>query len=295
MYDICCVGHITSDRVINAHTVMDMPGGTALYFSCAVSRLDLNYLLVTGLAETEMRYVIALRDKGIRVQVQPSAHTVYFENIYSENQDHRTQNVLQKADPFTIEQVRDVKAKIFHLGPLLADDISLQFIQSLAGRGRISLDVQGYLRKVENRKVITADWPEKQEALQYVDILKADIAELQALTGCDDVPTGTRILAHWGVKEVIVTNGSQGSLIYSDGLFYTIPAYTPTQVVDATGCGDTYMAGYLYKRVKGADIQEAAEFAAAMSGLKTATPGPFTGTEEDVNLFLSTQKWRMNS
>lgn len=294
MYDICCVGHITSDRVINAHTVMDMPGGTALYFSSAVSRLELNYLLITGLAETEMRYVTTLRDMGIRVQLQPSVYTVYFENIYAENQDHRTQNVLQKADPFTIDQVQDVNAKIFHLGPLLADDMSLQFIQSVARRGRISLDVQGYLRKVENRKVITADWPDKQEALQYVDILKADISELQALTGCDDVPAGARILAHWGVKEVVITDGSHGSLIYSDGEFYNIPAYTPTKVVDATGCGDTYMAGYLYKRVKDIGMQEAAEFAAAMSGLKTTTPGPFTGTEEDVNLFLSTQKWCMN-
>lgn len=293
MYDICCIGHITSDRVINTHSVMDMPGGTALYFSSAVSRLELDYLLVTGLAETEMRYVTALRDKGIRVQVQPSARTVYFENIYSENQDHRTQNVLQKADSFTIEQVEDVNAKIFHLGPLLADDISLQFIRSLAGRGLISLDVQGYLRKVENRKVTTTDWPDKQEALQHIDILKADIAELQALTACQDVPTGARILAHWGVKEVVITDGSQGSLIYSDGLFYTIPAYAPTKVVDATGCGDTYMAGYLYKRVKDAGIQEAAEFAAAMSGLKTATLGPFTGTEEDVKLFLAAQKLRM--
>jgi sugar/nucleoside kinase (ribokinase family) len=292
MYDICCIGHITSDRVINTHTVMDMPGGTALYFSFAVSRLELSYLLVTGLAETEMRYVTTLRDKGIQVQVQPSARTVYFENIYSENQDHRTQNVLQKADPFTIEQVQDISAKIFHLGPLLADDISLQFIQSLAGRGRISLDVQGYLRKVENRKVTTADWPDKQEALQYVDILKADVSELQALTACDDVHTAARILTHWGVKEVVITDGSHGSLIYSDGQFYTIPAYSPTSVVDATGCGDTYMAGYLYKRVKGAGIQEAAEFAAAMSGLKTATPGPFTGTEENVELFLAAQKLR---
>jgi len=272
---------------------MDMPGGTALYFSCAVSQLDLNYLLVTSLAESEIRYVTTLRDKGIEVQVQPSAHTVYFENIYSANQDHRTQNVLQKADPFTVEQVSSVNAKIFHLGPLLADDISLQFIQNLAGRGRISLDVQGYLRKVENRKVTTADWPDKQQALQYVDIVKADFAELQALTACDDVHTGARILAHWGVKEIVITNGSQGSLIYNDGEFYNIPAYVPMEVVDATGCGDTYMAGYLYKRVKGAAIHEAAEFAAAMSGLKTATTWPFTGTEADVNLFLSTQKWRM--
>jgi len=292
MYDICCIGHITSDRVINTHTVMDMPGGTALFFSCAVSKLELDYLLVTGLAEAEMRYVNSLHEQGIEIKVQPSAHTVYFENIYSGNQDHRTQNVLQKADAFTIRQVQDIQARIFHLGPLLADDISLEVIKSLAGKGRISLDVQGYLRRVENRKVITTDWPEKQEALQYADIVKADIAELQTLTQCEDVPTAARILAHWGVKEVVVTNGSQGSLIFNNGQFYNIPAYTPAEVIDATGCGDTYMAGYLYKRVKGADIQEAAEFAAAMSGLKTASPGPFTGTEEDVDLFLATQKWR---
>jgi sugar/nucleoside kinase (ribokinase family) len=295
MYDICCIGHITSDRIINTHTVMDMPGGTALYFSCAVSRLDINYLLVTAIAEAEIRYVNALREKGIEVQVQPSAHTVFFENIYSENQDHRTQNVLQKADPFAIEQVKNVDAKIFHLGPLLADDISVEFIKSLAGRGKISLDVQGYLRKVENRKVSATGWDDKLEALAYIDILKADVAELKALTGCDDVHTGTRMLAHWGVKEIIITNGSQGSLIYSEGRFYVIPAFAPAHVIDATGCGDTYMAGYLYQRVKGTDIQNAAEFAAAMSGLKTATPGPFTGTEGDVKLFLESKKYRLNN
>lgn len=294
MYDICCIGHITSDRVMTQHTIINMPGGTALYFSCAVSMLDLNYLLVTGLAETEMRYVTALREKGIEVKARPSAHTVYFENIYSENHDHRTQNVLQKADPFTIEQVQNIDAGIFHLGPLLADDISTQFIKSLGGRGRISLDVQGYLRRVENREVKTTGWPDKLEALQYIDILKADVAELSALTDCNDVHTGARMLAHWGVKEVIITNGSQGSLIYSGGKFYVIPAYAPSHVVDATGCGDTYMAGYLYRRIKDDGIQQAAEFAAAMSGLKTATPGPFTGTEDDVKLFLESKKYRLD-
>lgn len=295
MYDICCIGHITSDRIINTQTILDMPGGTALYFSCAVSRLDINYLLITAIAETEMRYVDGLREKSIKVLVQPSKHTVYFENIYSENQDHRTQNVLQKADPFAVEQTRDIDAKIFHLGPLLADDISVEFIKSLAGRGKISLDVQGYLRKVENRKVSATGWDDKLEALTYIDILKADVAELKALTACDDVHTGVRMLAHWGVKEIIITNGSQGSLIYCEGRFYVIPAYAPNHVIDATGCGDTYMAGYLYQRVKGGDIQTAGEFAAAMSGLKTATTGPFTGTVEDVKLFLESKRYRLNN
>lgn len=64
--------------------------------------------------------------------------------------------------------------------------------------------------------------------------------------------------------------------------FYRIPAYKPQQVVDATGCGDTYTIGYLYRRVSGASIEEAGRFAAAMSTLKIEKSGPFCGNKEDV-------------
>lgn len=286
MYNICCIGHITSDKVVNAQTVMYMPGGTALYFSCAMSKLNMSYLLVTALAPADMHYVASLQNQGIPVIAYPSENTVNFENIYAANQDQRSQNVLQKADPFSIAQLETVDAEIFHLGPLLADDIPVELISYLAGKGTVSLDVQGYLRKVENKKVYATDWPGKKEALPFVDILKADIAELSALTDCENVHQGVRILNDWGVKEIVITNGSMGSLIYRDNEFYNIPAYAPPVIVDATGCGDTYMAGYLYQRSKGAGIQQSAGFAAAMAGLKTASAGPFTGTEADVNLFL---------
>jgi sugar/nucleoside kinase (ribokinase family) len=287
MIDICCVGHITSDKVVTTKTVKYMPGGTAFYFSHAIRNLNINYLLVTALATAEMHYVTDLQNEGIEVKVQPSGHTVYFENIYAENQDERTQNVLQKADAFTMEQLQNIEAKLFHLGPLLADDISAALIKNLAAKGRVSLDVQGYLRKVINNKVYAVDWPAKKEALQYVDILKADVAEMQALTGCKVVTDGAKLLADWGVKEVVITNGSHGSVIYNNDVFFDIPAYRPKITVDATGCGDTYMAGYLYQRIMGAGIQQSGEFAAAMAGLKTKTSGPFNGTEDDVMKFLT--------
>ncbi|HTI57397.1 PfkB family carbohydrate kinase [Mucilaginibacter sp.] len=282
MYDICCVGHITLDKVVTTRAELHMAGGTAFYFSSALQNLDANYLLITSVAESEMHYVDELREKGIEIWAYPSSHTVYFENIYAEDQDHRTQNVLQQADPFSIQQMNGVEAKIYHLGPLLADDISTDFIRSLAGKGKISLDAQGYLRKVENQKVYPVGWSEKQEALQYIDILKADEAEMAVLTGESGIKKGALILAGWGVKEIVITNGSMGSTIYSDGVFYNIPAYRPEVVEDATGCGDTYMAGYLYCRTKGMDIQQSGEFAAAMASLKMESPGPFTGTEQEI-------------
>ena len=53
-------------------------------------------------------------------------------------------------------------------------------------------------------------------------------------------------------------------------------------LADATGCGDTYMTGYLYKRAQGASIWEAGLFASAMSTIKLEHMGPFSGTEEDI-------------
>ena len=282
MYDLCCVGHLTSDKIVTPKTTIYMAGGTAFYFSYAVCSLDVKYLLMTALAEDDMQYVDRLRSKGLEIKVQPSTHTVFFENIYGDNPDVRTQNVLAKADPFTSEPLQHIEAQIFHLGPLLADDMSTEFIKAISKKGKISLDAQGYLRKVEDQKVRAVDWSDKIEALKYVDILKVDEAEMTVLTGYEKVSDGARLLADWGVKEVVVTNGSLGSTIYYEDVFYNIPAYRPQVVVDATGCGDTYMGGYLYQRVKGKGIQESGQFAAAIASLKMESPGPFRGTEEDV-------------
>jgi sugar/nucleoside kinase (ribokinase family) len=287
MVDICCVGHITSDKVVTTNATMYMPGGTAFYFSYPFATLDVNYLLVTAVAEQEIHYVTALRKRGIDVKVQQSVHTVCFENIYEENTDFRTQHVSQEADPFSLESLLEVDAKIYHLGPLLATDISLPVIKALSEKGRVSLDVQGYLRMVKDGKVFTADWPEKVQALAYVEILKADEAELRALTGIAEVRPAAELVASWGVKELVITNGSQGSLIYSNGIFYPIPAFQPKTLVDATGCGDTYMAGYLYQYIKGADEEQAGRFAAALATLKMESAGPFQGTLDDVLRLLA--------
>ena len=287
MVDICCIGHITKDKVITPAGVTYMSGGTSFYFSNAICQMDVRYDLVTALADSEMKVVDALRAKGIDIDVLPSKHTVYFENTYPENPDYRTQRVLQKADPFTEEYFSDIESGIFHLGPLLADDIPVGVIKTLAAKGKVSLDVQGYLREVRGENVFAIDWKDKMEALQYVSILKANEHEMAKITGQTDVHKAAKLLAEWGVKEVVITLGSMGSVIYCEERFYEIPAYIPSVVVDVTGSGDTYMAGYLYQRVKGATVQEAGEFAAAMATLKIGSSGPFTGNKDDVLALLS--------
>lgn len=284
MNKICCIGHITHDKIITPETEVDMPGGTSYYFAHAMYHLNggKDFQLVTSLAETDMQAVTDLRQLGINVSVVPSRHTVYFENKYGENQNNRTQRVLAKADPFTVESLKNLKASVFHLGSLLADDFSLQVIESLAERGEVSVDSQGYLREVRGEKVYAVDWKEKREALRHIDVLKVNEYEMEVLTGHNDAHDAALQLAEWGVKEVCVTLGNYGSVILEDNHFYDICAYPPLRVVDATGCGDTYSTGYLYMRSRGANPSEAGHFAAAMSTLKLEANGPFAQTEDDV-------------
>ena len=293
MHDLCCIGHITLDKIVTPKNTVHMAGGTAFYFSHAIKHFnDIDYTLITALAESEMKEVDRLRSEGIDVAVMPSKHSVYFENIYGENQDNRTQRVLAKADPFTIDYLKEVEAKIFHLGSLLADDFSLDVVKYMANKGFVSADSQGYLREVRDKNVYATDWVGKEEALKYIHFLKANELEMVALTGYSDVASAAKQLYTWGVKEVLITLGSLGSVIYDGQAFHKIPAYKPREVVDATGCGDTYMTGYLYQRAKGAGIEEAGCFAAAMSTIKIEASGPFSGTKEDVIRCMETAEQR---
>jgi sugar/nucleoside kinase (ribokinase family) len=285
MTDICCIGHITRDKIITPESTVYMAGGTSFYMSYGISRLPktVSYELVTKVGKGQLPEVEKMRQAGIDVCCYDSRHTVYFENKYGANSDNRTQRVLAKADPFTLEEMKPLEAKVFHLGSLLADDFSPEVVEYLSTKGRVSIDVQGYLREVVGEEVRAVEWKDKERILACTDILKLNEHEMEVITHSKNPRTVALQLADMGVKEVIITLGSYGSLIYSEGRFYEVPAYKPEVLVDATGCGDTYSTGYLWMRLQGADCEEAGRFAAAMCTLKLEHSGPFDKTIADIH------------
>ncbi len=285
MTDICCIGHITRDKIITPESTVYMAGGTSFYMSYGISRLPktVSYELVTKVGKGQFPEVEKLRQAGIDVRCYDSRHTVYFENKYGANSDNRTQRVLAKADPFTLEEMKPLEAKVFHLGSLLADDFSPEVVEYLSTKGRVSIDVQGYLREVVGEEVRAVDWKDKERILACTDILKLNEHEMEVITHSRNPRTVALQLADMGVKEVIITLGSYGSLIYCEGRFYEVPAYKPQVLVDATGCGDTYSTGYLWMRLQGASCEEAGRFAAAMCTLKLEHSGPFDKTLADIH------------
>ncbi len=283
-YDICSIGYITRDKIVTPDNTVYMAGGTAFYMTYGMSHLPrkVSYQLVTKVGDESREDIGKIRSLGFDTLCYPSRHTVFFENIYGVNSNDRRQRVRAKADPFTLEDVKNLNAKVFHLGSLLSDDFSPEVVEYLSTKGTISIDVQGYLREVVGEKVYAVDWKDKERVLHCTGILKLNESEMVAIAGSRDTHEVGQKLGAYGVKEVVMTLGSYGTVIYAGGYFYDIPAFKPRKVVDVTGCGDTFSTGYLWCRAQDMDIESSGRFAAAMCTLKLEHSGPFSGSIEDI-------------
>jgi sugar/nucleoside kinase (ribokinase family) len=285
MFDVCVIGHITKDKVSIEDEAKEMPGGSAYYFPMALRKLGARVCVVTKVGHEDEHLLYELIRNDIRLFYQFSPETTYFENIYRQDRDIRIQKVRSVAQPFSIEDIPGIPSRLYHLGPLTKKDVPLDILRHLSRRGRISMDIQGFMRKIEGDGVRSVDWEDKEEGLTYVNILKADETEAKILTGVDDIDEAAVRLSAYGIDEVVITSGSKGSLIYSKEGSCSIKPF-PAQHVDPTGCGDTYMAGYLYGRLRSFKVCESGRFAAATASLKLERRGPFQGSVRDVQRLL---------
>ncbi|MCR2832337.1 adenosine kinase [Parerythrobacter lacustris] len=78
-----------------------------------------------------------------------------------------------------------------------------------------------------------------------IDILFANHTELEALTGTDDFEAGIAAL-DGKVPTLVVTRSSEGAVAVSNGERAEVPAEPIDKVVDTTGAGDLFAAGFLY-------------------------------------------------
>jgi len=87
-----------------------------------------------------------------------------------------------------------------------------------------------------------------------IDLLFANEAEALQLTGRTDVDAALAELSA-RVQTLVVTCGPGGALAIERGERIAIPAAPVTKVVDTTGAGDLFAAGFLAARCKGASLE----------------------------------------
>jgi len=170
---------------------------------------------------------------------------------------------------------------------VIAGEVNLSLLKSLAVRGPVGLDVQGFVRVPEDGVLTFQQMPDIAEVLAHVTYLKVDRAEAELLTDKTDLRIAARQLAEYGPREVIITH-SKGITVYADEQIYEA-SFSPRSLDGRTGRGDTCFATYVGRRLSDTP-EDAARFAAGVTTLKQEIPGPWRGTVEDVEKLLSKER-----
>jgi sugar/nucleoside kinase (ribokinase family) len=103
-------------------------------------------------------------------------------------------------------------------------------------------------------------------AFAHLDYLLPNDEQVLGLTGTDDLASGCRALLERGVGCVAATCGGDGALVVDAAGAEEVPAFA-VEVVDTTGCGDAFSAGFLRGLSLGRGRREAAVLGCAAAGL----------------------------
>jgi sugar/nucleoside kinase (ribokinase family) len=125
--------------------------------------------------------------------------------------------------------------------------------------------------------VVTADldnlYEGVEELLASIDCLMSSREFPKRVTGIADIPTALRELhRRFGCRIVGATLGRDGVLAWDGAAFHHCPGFI-VDVVDTTGAGDIFHAGFAYALLAGLGLQEILEFSCAAAALNCTALG----------------------
>lgn len=269
---IVVIGPLTQDQIITSNSKTSVAGGASYFQSFVFEEFNMDYVVVANFNNLDL--IKDFPNLGNLIPIVGD-DTHYFINEYPErdNSDIRKQYtnfadipLLKNQLEFVLDDIFEIDA--FILNPLNRNDFPVETIDYLKTFNvPIYLSVQGFLR-LPDEKVDDKNYSIKLE--MYNDL--EDI--LNGVTGIFLDESEAKIVFDDGnynkydIDEIVITNGSDGSRIIVESDEIKIEAVEVDNIMDATGCGDTYMAAYILKRLLLDSPKEAGEFASLIASEK---------------------------
>lgn len=130
-----------------------------------------------------------------------------------------------------------------------------------------------------------------EQTLSKLYLITPNQTEAQTLTGIEVVDEASataaaKALTAKGVERVVITMGSQGSLLYEDGVSEIIPAHK-VSAVDTTAAGDVYNGALCAAIAEGMSLGDALRFATKAAAISVTRAGaqPSVPSREEVDNF----------
>ena len=239
MKPVGVVGNLARDLLPG---VAPRPGGGPVYAAQALRALARPGMLACKCAAADRPELLAkLAALGLPMRLIAGRSTATFGFEY--DGEERRLEVIALGDSWTADEAGGWVARALdrvewvHVAPLLRSDFPAETLERLARGRRLLLDGQGLVR-VPELGPLRLDDDFDPDLLRFVAMLKLSEEEAKVLVGEELEPSALMAL---GVREVVVTLGSRGSLVVAEGQAERVPATPIRGELDPTGAGDAFV------------------------------------------------------
>lgn len=262
MAKLAVAGNVAVDRIDGRPP---SPGGCPSFAAQTLRLLGRTGQILTRYAERDRGLfepvLAALGGLGVSVTTLPARSTNAFGFRYEG--ERRTMTVEGIGEPWSPADADALDGDVswVHVAPLLRSDFPAEALAALARGGRIvSYDGQGLVR-VPELGPLKVDAAFDPALLETVSVLKLAEDEAVVLAGTSFEEQHARRL---GVREILVTYGSEGCVLYLEGVDEHVPAAWKVHGVQTTGAGDVFTVAYAVFRSEGEEPRAAAERASEL-------------------------------
>ncbi|RLI23381.1 hypothetical protein DRO47_00720 [Candidatus Bathyarchaeota archaeon] len=297
-FDVICFGALNLDRLCRVDriaredeesTVIEVeeyPGGSAANTAVGLARLGLKVGYVGKVSRDREGEILvrSLKDEGVNIGGVVVSKTGRSGVVYG--YVDRSGNRALYVDPGVNSQLDfgeiDIEyvssTKFLHLSSFVGERAfraQLEVLKVLPERVKVSLDPGNiYARK---------GLESLSEMLDRCYVVMPSEFEVKLITGKRDIKEGAEKILSLGPSIVAVKLGSRGCYVTNGDESHFIGAFK-VKVVDTTGAGDAFNAGFLYGVLKGRGILEAGRLGNFVASRCITSRGARAGlpSEEDV-------------
>ena len=300
MKNICVIGSLNMDLVVNVDTMpkpgqtiigsnfKEVPGGKGANQAVAMARLNGNVSMIGKVGEDGFGQTLINSLKNDKVDTTYIQTSKGATGVALITVDKNAQNSIVVSPGANFEVKED--AIDHNIEAIKNSDIVVLQLETPLNTIKYALNKAKELNKytiLNPAPAVKLD----DEIIKNVDLLTPNETELEIISGVsieteEDIQKAAQIMIEKGVKELIVTLGSKGSLYINKEKSMFKKAYK-VEAVDTTAAGDSYTGALAVALSQDKNIEDAMDFASKVGALSVLKEGAQSSlpTLEDVKNF----------
>lgn len=300
MKNICVIGSLNMDLVVNVDTMpkpgqtiigsnfKEVPGGKGANQAVAMARLNGNVSMIGKVGEDGFGQTLINSLKNDKVDTTYIQTSKGATGVALITVDKNAQNSIVVSPGANFEVKEDDIDN--NIEAIKNSDIVVLQLETPLNTIKYALNKAKELNKytiLNPAPAVKLD----DEIIKNVDLLTPNETELEIISGVsieteEDIQKAAQIMIEKGVKELIVTLGSKGSLYINKEKSMFKKAYK-VEAVDTTAAGDSYTGALAVALSQEKCIEDAMDFASKVGALSVLKEGAQSSlpTLEDVKNF----------